>query len=134
MKTTSITLDNITEVLTQIIEFTERRYDVLMRNLFDYKSEGFRPKDLPVGEFAECMTEALSEHLRSHRLLLCDREHITFGQDGYFDALPTVDLEAEKLLKSDVMQYLQIQIHKLSENSMNKRIAVELLKQKQRLL
>ncbi|HOK95848.1 MAG TPA: hypothetical protein PK052_00360 [Anaerohalosphaeraceae bacterium] len=134
MKTTSITLDNVTEVLTQIIEFTERRRDILTRNLFDYKSEGFRPKDLPVGEFAECMTEALSEHLRSQRLLLCDREHITFGQDGCFDALPTVDLEAEKLLKSNVKQYLQMQIHKLSENLMNNRIAVELLKHKQGLL
>ena len=130
MKATSTTIDNITEVLTRIIEFTERRREVLTRNLFDYKASGFQPKDLPVCEFAECMTEAVSEHLRSQRLLLCDRANITFGEAGSFDALPVVDLKAEDLLKSDTKQYLQMQINKLSENLMNNRIAVELLKQK----
>ena len=130
MKATSTTIDNITEVLTRIIEFTERRREVLTRNLFDYKASDFQPKDLPVCEFAECMTEAVSEHLRSQRLLLCDRDHVTFGKEGSFDTLPVVDLEAEDLLKTDTKEYLQMQIHKLSENLMNNRIAVELLKQK----
>ena len=132
MKATSTTIDNITEVLTRIIEFTERRREVLTRNLFDYKASDFQPKDLPVCEFAECMTEAVSEHLRSQRLLLCDRDHVTFGKEGSFDALPVVDSEAEDLLKTDTKEYLQMQIHKLSENLMNNRIAVELLKQKRR--
>jgi flagellar basal body rod protein FlgB len=131
MKTASTTLDNITEVLTRIIEFTERRRDVLTRNLFDYKTEGFRPQDLPVFEFAACMTEAVSEHLRTQRLLLCDRDRVTFGEEGSFDAPPAVDPEAEKLLQTNTKRYLQMQIHKLSENLMNNRIAVELLKQKQ---
>ena len=132
MKATSTTIDNITEVLTRIIEFTERRREVLTRNLFDYKASDFQPKDLPVCEFAECMTEAVSEHLRSQRLLLCDRDHVTFGKEGSFDTLPVVDSEAEDLLKTDTKEYLQMQIHKLSENLMNNRIAVELLKQKRR--
>ena len=131
MKVTATTIDNITEVLTRIIEFTERRRDVLTRNLFDYKTSDFQPKDLPVCEFAECMTEAVTEHLRSKRLLLCDKENILFGEEGSFDALPVVDAEAADLLNTDTKQYLQLQIHKLSENLMNNRIAVELLKQKQ---
>ena len=130
MKLTSTTVDNITEVLTRIIEFTERRREVLTRNLFDYKTTGFHPLDLPVCEFSECMTEAVSEHLRSQRLLIRDRDNITFGEEGSFDALPIVDPEAENLLRIDTKQYLQMQIHKLSENLMNNRIAVELLRQK----
>ena len=70
--------------------------------------------------------------LRSQRLLLCDRDHVTFGKEGSFDALPVVDSEAEDLLKTDTKEYLQMQIHKLSENLMNNRIAVDLLKQKRR--
>jgi flagellar basal body rod protein FlgB len=131
MKVTTVTIDNITEVLTRIIEFTERRREILTRNLFDYKSSDFQPKDLPVCEFAECMTEAVSEHLRSERLLLCDKDNVTFGEEGSFDALPVVDSAARNLLNTDTKQYLQMQIHKLSENLMNNRIAVELLKQKQ---
>ena len=133
MKVTSKTsIDNITEVLTRIIEFTDRRRDLLTRNLFDYKNSDFRPKDLPVLEFADCMTEAVTEHLRSNRLLMCDRPNVRFGADGIFDALPVVDDKAEKLLNTNTKEYLQLQIHKLSENLMNNRIAVELLKQKQR--
>ena len=130
MKLTSTIIDNITEVLARIIEFTERRREILTRNLFDYKTSDFRPKDLPVCEFAECMTEAVSEHLRSKRLLLCDRDNVTFGEEGSFDAVAVVDPEAATLLNTNTKQYLQMQIHKLSENLMNNRIAVELLKQK----
>ena len=131
MKVTSTTIDNITEILTRIIEFTDRRRDILTRNLFDYNAADFVPKDLPVCEFAECMTEAVSEHLRSRRLLMCDRENVRFGVEGSFDTQPIVDDTAQTLLKTDTKQYLQMQINKLSENLMNNRIAVELLKQKQ---
>jgi len=134
MKLSSTTVDNITEVLTRIIEFTDRRREVLTRNLFDYQIEGFIPKDLPVCEFAECMTEAVSEHIRSQRLLMCDRDNVSFGEEGAFDVSPVIDTEAEKLLKNNTKQYLQMQIHKLSENLMNNRIAVELLKQKRQKL
>lgn len=131
MKATTSTIDNMTEILTQIIEFTERRRDILTHNLFDYKTDGFRPYDLPVTEFADCMTEAVTEHVRTRRILVCDREHVRFGQDGCFDTEPVVDDKAEKLLLSDSKQYLRLQIHKLSENLMNHKIAVELLRQKQ---
>jgi hypothetical protein len=131
MKLTTTTIDNVTEILTRIIEFTNRRREVLTRNLFDYQIEGFEPKDLPVSEFAECMTDAVSEHIRSKRLLLCDRENVSFGEAGTFDVDPVVDLKATDLLKKNAKDYLQMQINKLSENLMNNRIAVELLKQKQ---
>jgi len=132
MNVSTTVTDNMTEVLTRIVEFTDRRRDVLTRNLFDYRRPGFRPLDLPVSEFAECMTEAVCEHVRSQRLLLCDRQAVRFGAQGTFDAEAQVDTQAETLLQNDIKQYLQAQIRKLSENLMNNRIAVELLQQKQR--
>ena len=131
MKVTSTTIDNITEILTQIIEFTERRRNILTQNLFDYKNPGFRPYDMPITEFADCMTEAVTEHLCSQRILVQDRKHVRFEEDGCFDTVPVVDHKAEKILLSDTKKYLHLQIHKLSENLMNNRIAVELLRQKQ---
>lgn len=131
MKVATTTTDNITDILNRIIAFTEMRREVLTRNLFDYKQDDFRPKDLPVGEFSTCMTEAVSEHLHSQRLLLCDRPNVFFGEEGTFEALPTIDAEAEKLLENDTKKYLKYQIHKLSENLMNNRIAEELLKKAQ---
>lgn len=131
MNISATVTDNMTDVLTRIVEFTERRRDILTRNLFDYRQRGFRPLDLPVYEFASCMTEAVCEHVRSRRLLLCDRTHVQFGADGRFDADAVVDAESEEILQTDIKRYLQVQIRKLSENLMNNRIAVELLKQKQ---
>lgn len=116
----------------RIIEFTDRRREVLTRNLFDYKTEDFRPMDLAVSEFAECMTEAVSEHLRSQRLLMCDKNNVCFGEEGAFETHEVVDSESETLLQTNTKHYLQTQINKLSENLMNNRIAVELLKQKNR--
>ena len=134
MKVTTTTIDNLTEILTQIIDFTERRRQILTRNLFDYKTEGFRPYDMPVSEFAGCMTEAVAEHITAQRIVVHDREHVRFEGSGCFNADPVVDDNAEKLLVSDPKQYLRLQIHKLSENLMNNKIAVELLKQKQQRL
>ena len=130
MKLTAMQTDNITEILMRIVEFTDRRREVLTRNLFDYQSDDFRPKDLAVSEFAECMTEAVSEHLHSRRLLMCDKQNVSFGEEGSFETYEVIDSESETLLRTNSKKYLQLQINKLSENLMNNRIAVELLKQK----
>ena len=130
MKVTTTTIDNITDILTKIVDFTDRRRELLTRNIFDYRTSDFQPKDMPICEFTKCMTEAVTEHLRSQRLLWCDRDNVTFGEMGVFDVLPMIDSEAAALLNTDTKKYLQLQIYKLSENLMNNRIAVELLKQK----
>ncbi len=131
MKPCTGTMDNVTDVLVRIIDYTERRRDVLTRNIFDYCQDGFCPQDLPEAEFAERMTEAISEHMRSERLLFCDSEHIEFRDGGSFVIHPVVDHAAGELLRSSVSDYLRSQIQKLSENLMNNRIAAELLRHQQ---
>ncbi len=131
MKPCTDTIDNVTDVLSRIIDYTERRRDVLTRNIFDYSQEGFYPQDLPEAEFAERMTEAITEHLRSERLMFCDSEHIQFGDGSGFVIHPVTDHAAKQLLGSSVSDYLRSQIQKLSENLMNNRIAAELLRHQQ---
>lgn len=127
---TSTATDNITDLLNRIIDFTDRRKEVLSRNLFDYRQPGFTPSDLPVQEFASAMTEALAEHLQSKRLILKDSHHIHFLDQGEFDAAPVPDDQAEQLLGHDVQAYVDQQIQKMSENMIHNRIACELLRQK----
>jgi flagellar basal body rod protein FlgB len=124
------TTDNITELLNRIIDFTERRKEVLTRNLFDHHNTGFVPKDLPVHEFTDTLTHALAEHIRNKRLLLEDRQNVHFYHQGDFDAAAVADTEAMVLLESNPQAYLQEQIRKLSENLIHNRLAVELLRQK----
>lgn len=131
MKPSTQRIDNVTEVLLRIIDYTERRRDVLTRNIFDYRRDNYYPQDLPESEFAQRMTEAVSEHIRSERLMFCDSDHIRFHGGGVFEIQPVPDTAAKELLHANVRDYLKLQIQKLSENLMNNRIAAELLRHQQ---
>jgi len=131
MNLSSLVKDNITELLVKIIEFTQVRQKVLTQNINSINRRGFVPKDLAVDEFSHLLNEAIGEHIRSRRLVLRDTENIKFGAHGFFTVKPSVDEYAKELLKENRDEYLELQIDKLLENSLNQRIAAELLKQKQ---
>ena len=134
MNLTSLITDNITELLVKIIEFTHARQKILTGNINNiYRSE-FVPKDLAVDEFADLLNDALGEHILNQRLLLYDTENIKFGFRGTFVAKPIVDEYAKELLEKNPDEYLELQIDRLLENSLNQRVAAELLKQKQGMI
>jgi len=122
--------DNISELLVKIIEFTQSRQKVLILNINNMHYPGFVPKDLAVEEFSELLNKALDEHSRSQCLLLCDTENIKFGAAGSFEVKPAVDKYAKELLEENQEEYLELQTNKLLENSLNQRLAAELLRQK----
>ena len=123
--------DNITEVLVMIIEFTQTRQKILTQNIENAHSPGFAPIDLTADEFSDLLNRAIDEHIRHQRLVLHDTENIKFGVGGSFEARPVVDENAKELLEEDGDEYLDSQISKLLENSLNQRIAAELLRQRQ---
>jgi len=131
MNLPSTITDNITELLIKIIEFTQTRQKILTQNINKIDSLGFEPKDLEVDEFSELLHNAISEHTRSQRLVLRDTENIKFGTAGTFDVTPIIDKYSKELLEENRDEYLELQINKLLENSLNQRVAAELLKQKQ---
>jgi len=134
MNLPSLITDNITELLVKIIEFTQHRQKILTRNINNIRSPGFVPKDLAVDEFSSLLNNAINEHTRSRRLLLCDTENIKFGTAGSFEVKPAVDRYAKELLEENKDKFLELQINKLLENSLNQRIAAELLREKQRMI
>jgi len=131
MNLTVLATDNIAELLVKIIEFTQTRQRVLTQNINNLHEPGFVPRDLEVDTFSGLLTDALNEHIRSRRLLLCDTQNIKFGGSGTFEARPVVDLYAKEMLEQDRHRYLQLQINKLLENTLNQRVAAELLRRKQ---
>ncbi len=133
MKLSSLITDNITELLVKVIEFTRIRQKILTQNINNIHNPGFSPKDLAVDDFSELLTNALNEHITNRRLVLCDTDSIKFGPSGSFEAKPKVDRNAKEMLEEDRDKYLELQINKLLENSLNQRVAAELLKQKAEL-
>lgn len=133
MKTQSLLpiTDNITEVLSLILDFTRQRHKVLIENLNNINREGYVPRDIAVDEFAAVVDAALAEHLVNGRLTLADSRNIKFGSQGHFEAYTVVDKCAEELFETNIEEYLELQKGKLSENSLNSRLAAELLKRKQ---
>ena len=128
---TAVAIDNVTEILNKILEFTDRRKQVLTRNILEMKAAGFVPLDLDDDGFARVMTVALSEHVTRRRLMLCDCDTIKFGPEGQFESVPVEDSRAAEMLKSSPKDYLDYQVHKLSENWLNRKVTVALLRQKQ---
>ena len=126
--------DNIADILVKIVEFTQNRQKILTQNINDIYSSDFVPKDLPAEEFSELMNNAIDEHIQKQRLILRDTKHIKFGINGGFEVKPIVDKTAKKLLAENQNRYLQMQINKILENSLNQRIATRLLMRKQRKL
>jgi flagellar basal body rod protein FlgB len=130
MKITTRQTDNVVEILSKVLEFTDRRAKVLHNNIVNVNTENYRPADLDATTFADLMGQALSSHLISERLILIDSEYIKFGADGTFEAIPFTDTQASELLVTDTKQYLKHQMKKISENLMNKKVAAQLIEQK----
>lgn len=127
MNISSTVTDNITEILAKIVDFTDRRRQLLTANILNVEIDNFVPKDLDAEGFADVMAHAVMEHMRSNRLLLCDSETLKFGEGGGVEALPVVDKRGQALLERDKETYLQLQTDKLSETIVNNRLATELL-------
>jgi len=130
MNTQPLTTDNIDDLLIKIIEFTLSRQKIIIENIKNSQQVDFVPKDLAVDEFCSQMMFAIAEHICSRRLVFCDTENIKFGTAGSFEALPAVDECAKELLDEDVDEYFRQQMNKLQENSLNQRIATELLRER----
>jgi hypothetical protein len=131
MKPPTLVTDNITELLLKIIEFTSIRQKILIGNINAMRTAGFTPKDLPMNEVAGILHQAVNEHARSGRIVLQDSPNVRFKAGGNFEARPVIDEHARQLFENDRDEYLHVMISKLLENSLNQKIATEMLRQKQ---
>ena len=131
MNLMSLITDNITEILIKIVKFTQTRQKLLIQNIINVRNPGFVPQELEVDEFSDLLNNAIDEHVRNQRLVLCDTENIKFGGSGSIELKPVIDEHGIKLLEEDRDEYIERQINKLWENSINQKVAAELLRQKQ---
>ncbi len=131
MNLTSLITDNVTELLIKIIEFTKSRQKILIQNINNIHRVDFVPKDLAIEEFCGVLNNAIDEHTHNQRLLFYDTQNIKFGAASSLKIYPKIDEEAKELLEENCNEYLELQIDKLIENSLNQKVAAELLRQQQ---
>ncbi|HNS22102.1 MAG TPA: hypothetical protein PKH24_16480 [Sedimentisphaerales bacterium] len=128
MDSLSLIPDNVAAVLLEILRFTGLRRRILHDNIRCVDTPGFLPQDMPVQEFAEVLNNAVAEHLRNRRLLYRDTRNIAFGPNGSTRIRPVVDDHAHALLHQNRDEYLELQVEKLLENALNRKVAMELLR------
>jgi flagellar basal body rod protein FlgB len=131
MNLMSLITDNIAEILIKIVKFTQVRQKILIQNIISAQNPGFIPKELEVNEFSDVLNDAIDEHVRNQRLVLRDTENIKFGASGNLELKPIIDEHGIKLLEQNRNEYIERQLNKLWENSLNQKLAAELLRQKQ---
>ena len=134
MNLSALFTDNITEILIRIIEFTQTRHKILVQNVINMRNPDFVPRELEVNEFSSLLSHAVDEHVLSQRLVLRDTENIKFSGDSRLEVRPVVDEVGRKLFEEDREEYVERQMNKLWENSLNQRLAAELLRQKQGMI
>lgn len=120
--------DNLSELLVTIVRFTELRRDVLYENIHNTRTAGYTPRDMPVLEFVQVLNTAIAEHVQRQRLLFCDTENIKFGKRTVMKITPVPDVSARALLQKSRDEYVESQVGKLLENSLNRKVAKELLR------
>ncbi|MHC4131649.1 MAG: hypothetical protein ACYSYW_08895 [Planctomycetota bacterium] len=130
MKLQETVTDNIAELLVKIIEFTRQRQKILVRNINNIDTCNYEPHDLAIDEFSKIINHAIDEHLENRRLMLFDTETIKFGSGGSLEIKSATDKQSILLLKKNREEYLEVQVNKLLENSLNQKIAAEILRQK----
>lgn len=131
MNLSALVTDNITEILIRIVKFTQTRHKILVQNIINVRDPKFVPKELEVNEFSSLLNCAVDEHVQNQRLVLRDTKNIKFDIGGRLEVRPVVDELSKKLFEENREEYLERQINKLWENSLNQKLAAELLRQKQ---
>jgi flagellar basal body rod protein FlgB len=131
MNLSALTTDNVTEILIRIVKFTQTRHKILVQNIINVRDPEFIPKELEVSAFSSLLSNAIDEHIRHQRLVLRDTENIKFDMGGRLEVKPIVDELGRRLLEENRDEYLERQMGKLWENSLNQQFAAELLRQKQ---
>jgi flagellar basal body rod protein FlgB len=131
MDLSALVTDNITEILIRIIKFTQTRHRVLIQNIINVRDPEFVPQELEVDEFSSLLSCAVDEHVQHQRLVLRDTKNIKFDIGGRLEVKPVVDELSRKLFEENREEYFERQINKLWENSLNQKLAAELLRHKQ---
>jgi flagellar basal body rod protein FlgB len=126
----SLITDNISEVLVKIIEFTKARHEIISENLSKTEEPDFVPRDLAVEEFSGLLQSALNEHIQNRRIVLFDSENIKFDVNSRFKVKAIADTYAKELFEKNKDEYIKLQVSKLMENSLNHKVAAEILRQK----
>ena len=123
-------------MLQEVMRFTEERHEVLVNNISNFDTVGYKMKDLPEAEFQQSLQKALDRRESQGgrgELVIEDTEHIR-RRGGRLEVEP-MEIRDNNILAHDKNnRFVEKQMSALSQNALKHSIVSDLLRQQYSLL
>jgi len=120
-------------VLEQVARFTEARHEVLVDNIANFDTVGYKMKDLPAAEFFKALTKAIEKRDSAGVGAALEPEptkHYRWQRDGAFTAHPAYIENNNILFQDGNNRFVEKQMSDLNTNAILHNITNEMLRLK----
>jgi len=124
-------------VLQQVMAFTQERHEVLVNNISNFDTVGYKMQDLPVEEFFSALDEASGDRDRggaSRPLRMRSTSNLHWDQAGHLHTEP-VEIKNNNILFHDGNnRFVEKQMSAMAKNALLHNVSAELLRGQYELL
>jgi len=124
-------------VLQQVMSFTEARQEVLVNNITNFDTVGYKMKDLSPAEFGQALDQAIECRNQggvAARLQMRSTKNLSWDSQGRLTAKPA-EIENSNILFHDRNnRFVEKQMAAMSQNAMLHNMAAELLRNQYQML
>lgn len=124
-------------VLQQVMGFTEARHEVLVNNISNFDTVGYKVKDLPEEEFFSALREAVDQREgkgAGAALEMKSTRHLQWDSNGGLESEPAELRDNNILFHDGNNRFVEKQMSALAKNGILHNVATELLRQQYGLL
>jgi len=124
-------------VLQQVMSFTEARQEVLVNNISNLDTVGYKVKDLPTEEFFSALRKAVrrrDDGGAGASLEMRPTRHLRWDRNGRLWAEPTEIKNSNILFQDGNNRFVEKQMSDMSKNALLHNLTTELLRQQYGLL
>ncbi len=118
-------------VLEQVMNFTQQRHSVLVNNISNFDTPGYKMQDLPVAEFDAALQEAVARREQkggAGPLEMRPTRHLRWDGSGTLQA-EAAELEDNNILfHDDNNRFVEKQMSEMAKNTLRHNVTVEMLR------
>ena len=120
-------------VLQQVMSFTESRHEVLVNNITNFDTVGYKMKDLPVAEFNQALGQAVQKRNSggaSAEFEMQSTQHLQWDSQGRLQTKPKEIQDQNILFHDRNNRFVEKQMSAMSKNALLHNVSAELLRQR----
>lgn len=115
-------------VLEQLMQFTAARHELLVNNIANIDTPGYRVADLSVADFQQAMRKAVANRTSNGGRLVLQGEQVRTDEAGRMRTTPASSGSSEVTFHDGANRQIEKEMATLAENALAYNIAAEMLK------